>query len=139
MANQQKRSVLIPVAAVFALVGLVIYLVTSFTGYLAASAVDPLPIVCSVVALAMLIAAYVAKTRLSALVADLLLLAAAALLIVSFVLFTLARVTLAADVYFIPVNYPASEGIALHISLVGIAGYLISILALTVDGFASKE
>ena len=62
-----------------------------------------------------------------------------ALLCVSFGIFLLARVPLAADVYFIPVNYPAAEETALMISFVGLALYLIAIIALVVEAFAAKR
>ena len=60
-------------------------------------------------------------------------------LIGSFAVFVLARVSLAADVYFIPVNYPASEATALHISIVGAVCYLVGIVALIVEGFSAKN
>lgn len=49
------------------------------------------------------------------------------------------RVSLAADVYFIPVNYPASEATALHISIVGAVCYLVGIVTLIVEGFSAKN
>lgn len=66
---------------------------------------------------------------------DLLLIAASVLLLVSFYFFVLSRVQLAADVYFIPVNYPASEATALHVSLAGVALYLIADIAMIAAAF----
>ena len=54
-------------------------------------------------------------------------------------LFAMDRVRLAADVWFIPVNRPASEDVCLYTSLVGVAMYIISILAAAAKGFCAKE
>ncbi len=135
----KKGSIRLIVAALCALVGLAVYLVSSFTGYLAASAVDMKPILFSVIALVLLAASFMAGDKLPGLCSDVMLLAAAALIIASFALFTLARVPLAADIYFIPVNYPAAEETAFYLSLVGIIGYLLSILVLILEGFLKKE
>lgn len=57
---------------------------------------------------------------------------------VSVCLFVVSRIQIIADVWFIPVNYPETEGTALSISLAGIVFYLISIAATCVAGFAKK-
>lgn len=54
-------------------------------------------------------------------------------------MFVMTRVTLAADVYFIPVNYPAAEADALHISIAGVACYLLADIVLIVEAFAAKR
>lgn len=126
-------------AAAAALAGFVFYLVTSFTGYLAQSTVNPIPIICSVASLALLCACWFAGKSLSPLLRDLLTVAAGVLLIVSFAFFALSRVSLAADVYFIPVNYPQAEETALYLSLVGIALYLVSIITMIVEALSAKE
>ena len=126
-------------AAIAALAGFVFYLVTSFTGYLAQSAVNPTPILCSALALVALCVCFFLGQSMSALVRELLLLAAGVLLIVSFALFALGRVPLAADVYFIPVNYPQSEETALYLSLVGLVLYLASIIIMIVEALTDKE
>ena len=139
MESKKKGSVLIIIAALAALVGLVVYLVSSYTGYLATSAVDMKPIIFSVIALVLLAAIYMMGGKLSGLYADVMLWAAAVLVIASFAYFALARVSLAADIYFIPVNYPAAEETAFNISLAGIIGYAVSILFLILEGFFGKE
>ncbi len=121
------------------LAGHVVYGVTSATGYLAGSATNPLPIVCTIAALLCLAARMFAGEKLPGVVNDLLLVLAALGLIASFAVFTLARVPLAADVYFIPVNYPAAEETALHTSIVGVAAYLVAIMALIVDAFTVRD
>lgn len=127
------------IAAVAAVIGLVVYLITSTTGYLAGKEMNVLPIACTVLAVVALLAAVVVGSRLSAVINDVLLVVSEVLLVVSFAFFTLGRVSLAADIYFIPVNYPASEQTALNISLVGVAAYLVAIVLLIVKAFAAKD
>ena len=124
------------VAAVASVIGLAVYGYTSMVGYLAASATSTLPVVAELVCLAL---RQFAGSKLPAVVNDVLLVAANVCLIGSFAVFVLARVSLAADVYFIPVNYPASEATALHISIVGAVCYLVGIVALIVEGFSAKN
>ena len=127
------------VAAVASVIGLAVYGYTSMVGYLAASATSTLPVVLTVAALVCLALRQFAGSKLPAVVNDVLLVAANVCLIGSFAVFVLARVSLAADVYFIPVNYPASEATALHISIVGAVCYLVGIVTLIVEGFSAKN
>ena len=139
MEKSKKGSVLIILAALATLVGLVIYVVSSYTGYLATATADMRPIFFSVIALVLLAVLYGMGGRLPGLCYTAVLWAAAGLVIASFACFALFRVSLAADVYFIPVNYPEAEEIALKISIGGIAGYAASILMLILEGFFGKE
>lgn len=134
-----KSGLSVWVALVTAVIGLVVYLVTSFTGYLAGSATNPAPIVCTVIAIVLAVVLAAAGDKLGGGVLDLAVLATTALLIASFALFALGRVSLVADVYFIPVNYPAAEETALHTSIVGVAAYLVAIVALIVDAFTARD
>ena len=127
------------VAIVGALAGLIVYIVTSTTGYLAGGGISALLIAMTVVALLVLAADIFLKDRLGAVARDLALLGSLALIAASFALFILARVPLAADVYFIPVNYPQAEETALNISLVGLALYLIAVLALLIESFSARR
>ena len=122
------------VAAVASVIGLAVYGYTSMVGYLAASATSTLPVVLTVAALVCLALRQFAGSKLPAVVNDVLLVAANVCLIGSFAVFVLA-----ADVYFIPVNYPASEATALHISIVGAVCYLVGIVTLIVEGFSAKN
>lgn len=139
MENSKRGSVLIVLAALAALIGLVIYVVSSYTGYLATSTADMRPILFSVIALVLLAVLYTMGGRLPGAGYTAILWAAAALVIASFSSFAMFRVSLAADVYFIPVNYPEAEEIALKISIGGIVGYAASILMLILEGFFGKE
>lgn len=126
------------IAMLTALVGMIIYIVTSTTGYLAASAVNPWPIICTVVCALLLCAATFMGERLTPVSLDLMTAAGFVMLLVSFYFFVMTRVSLAADVYFIPVNYPEAEATALHISIAGVVFYLIAMIVLIVEGFRKK-
>lgn len=127
------------IALVLAVAGLAVYIVTSTTGYLAGTAMNVLPIVLTVVAVAALVVDIALGSRLPAVVRDLCVVGASALLAASIALFVMVRVTLAADVYFIPVNYPAAEADALHISIAGVVCYLLADIALIVEAFAASR
>ena len=127
------------VAAAAGVIGLAVYGYTSLTGYLAASATSTLPVALTLAALVCLALRQFVGDKMPAVLSDVLLVAADVCLIGSFAVFVLARVSLAADVYFIPVNYPASEATALHISIVGAVCYLVGIVALIVEGFSAKN
>ena len=133
-----KSGLSVWVALVTAVIGLVVYLVTSFTGYLAGSATNPAPIVCTVIAIVLAVVLAAAGDKLGGGVLDLAVLATTALLIASFALFALGRVSLVADVYFIPVNYPAAEATALHTSIVGLVFELVGIVCGIAAAFSSK-
>lgn len=120
-------------ATVTALAALVIYLVTSLTGFMAGNI---WPVVLTVAAIVLLFAAD--KMKPSALKDIVIVLTGFALIgCISF--FAMDRVKLAADVWFIPVNRPATEDVALYCSLAGVALYLISFVTVTVKAFSCKE
>lgn len=135
--KQQKLSVTGLVAVAAALVGAAFYLITTLTGYLTGSAPNLLVLGCSV--LAILLLAVLASGKTAGGVRDLVILAAGFLLIAGMVFFALDRTSLAADLYFIPVNYPASEETAFQLSLVGIAGYLVALVADLVAAFSADK
>lgn len=135
--KQKNFSAAALTAAVAAVAGLCFYLVTSLTGFLAGAPLNMPILACS--AAGILLLAALAPGRLAGSVKDLAVLAAGLCLIAGMVLFVLDRVSLAADLYFIPVNYPASEQTAFYLSLVGIAGYLAAIVADMVVAFSADE
>lgn len=137
--NIWKKNGTTLLAAIAALAGMVIYIVTSVTGYLAASAANPWPIVCTIAAIVLFVAGILTTDKLSVVAHDVMTAGGFVLLLVSFYFFIMARVSLAADVYFIPVNYPASEATALHISVVGVVCYLVAAIILIARAFAKKE
>lgn len=126
------------VAAVFALIGMIVYIVTSTTGFMAGEEVNSLLIVFTLIAVLALIVAALMSDRLDDRVVGGILFVSVVLLAVSFCLFINARVQLFADVYFIPVNYPEGEGTALNISIVGYVFYVLALVGTIVAGFAEK-
>lgn len=128
----------VSIAAVAALVGLVFYLITSMTGFLAGTAMNPLPVLCTVAAIVLALVLALVGDKLPAVVLDLAVVAAALLVIAGFALFALGRVNLVADVYFIPVNYPQSEAAALNLSFVGLGCYLVAVIAMVAAAFSGK-
>ena len=134
-----KSNLLLWIAAIAALIGMIIYIVTSVTGYLADAAMNPMPVICTVIAIIIAIFAAVGEEKVNAVVYDILIVLINVMLLVSFYWFILGRVSLAADVYFIPVNYPASEASALHISIVVAALYLVADIVMIVTAFVKKK
>lgn len=135
----EKQFGMVGIAAVLSLAGLIIYLVTSMTGYLAASAVNFLPVASTAAAIVLMILVVALRQKLSGFVVDIVMLVSAALVLYSFYEFVLGRVSLAADVYFIPVNYPASEATTLHISIVGIVLYVLADIAMIIAAFMKRS
>lgn len=139
MSKQNEKSFkIVGLAAILTLAGLIVYIVTSVTGYLAASSVNVVPIVTSAAAIIIMLAICFANQKISGSIVDLMMLFSVALLLYSFYEFVIGRVSLAADIYFIPVNYPASEATALHISLVGILLYVIADIAMIAAAFMRR-
>ncbi|KAB8286638.1 sodium:proton antiporter [Bifidobacterium ramosum] len=144
-ANNIKVNIPEIIAVVCGVIGLAVYWVTSTTGYLAGQGVNAAVLACGAVAVVALIAKITLGSRLVAggvaggVLADLLLVGSEVLMIVAFAFFVLARVRLAADIYFIPVNYPAAEETALNISLIGVVAYAVAIIALIVKAFAKDR
>ena len=119
-------------ATVTALAALVIYLLTSLTGFMAGKAMNIWPVVLTVAAIVLLFAAD--KMKKPSALKDIVIVLTGC---ISF--FAMARVDLAADVWFIPVNRPETEDVALYCSLAGVALYLISFVTVTVKAFSHKE
>ena len=134
-----KSNLILWIAAIAALIGMIIYIVTSVTGYLADAVMNPAPVICTVIAVILAGFAAVGEEKVNAVVYDILIVLINVMLLVSFYWFILGRVSLAADVYFIPVNYPASEASALHISIVGAALYLVADIVMIVTAFVKKK
>lgn len=124
------------VILVTALIGLVIYLITSLTGYMVNTPFNAVPVVCTAAGMVLILLCDRVKPGL---IKDVLLVAGALALIAALSLFAMDRVRLAADVWFIPVNRPASEDVCLYTSLVGVAAYVVSVLACAAKGFSAKE
>lgn len=129
---KNKKTLVILAAA---LIGLVLYLITSLTGYLVDTPFNAIPVICTVAGAALIVLSDKVKCSL---LKDVLLVAGALALIAALSLFAMDRVRVAADVWFIPVNRPASEDVCLYISLVGAAMYVVSVITAAVKGFAKE-
>lgn len=131
------------IAAVAGAIALAVYWVTSTTGYLSGQGVNAAVLACGAIAVIALVAKTALDARLTgvagAVLADLLVVGSEVLMIVAFAFFVLERVRLAADIYFIPVNYPVAEETALNISLVGVVCYLVAIVALIIKACAGRD
>lgn len=134
-----KSGIAVCVSALLALVGLIIYIASATTGFLAGQSVNALPIVFSIIAIILDAVIVVKGDSLGGLVKGLLMIIAAALIAVVFAQFILARLTVFADVWFIPVNYPEAEGTTLVVSMVGIIFYIVSFIAIAFAGFTGKK
>lgn len=116
-------------AIIASFIALIFYIVTSYTGYLAGSIASPLPIVFTILSMAILIALIFFAEKLDRRIVGGILFVVNLLLTGSLCYFILGRVDLFADVYFIPVNYPAAEKSALMISIVGFVFYILALAA----------
>lgn len=139
MATSIKTHAAEIVAMAATFIGLVVYIVNSTTGYMAGQGMSVPLIALSVVAVIALVFRTVARNRLPAVLADVLLIISEVMLLASFAQFILARVRLAADIYFIPVNYPASEQASLNVALIGVGCYFVAVIALVVESFTAKD
>ncbi len=127
-----KKNIKTSIILIAALIGLIVYLVTSLTGYLVDTPINAIPVVLTAAGMVAIVLCDLVKPGA---IKDILLVAGALALIGALSLFAMDRVRLAADVWFIPVNRPASEDVCLYTSIVGAAAYLLSILGCTVKAF----
>lgn len=125
-------------AAVLGLAAVIIYIVNSTTGFMAGTPVNGLIIALSFIAVIGLAAAVVFSEKLDGKIVDLILFAAAIMLIASLLLFIMARISIISDVYFNPVNFPQAEADTLNVSFAGIAFYVLSIAAIVAGTFFEK-
>ena len=117
------------VALVAALVGAGIYAYTSLTGYLAGRVVDWMPVLFTAVAAVLLLVLIIAGQNMKDNAVGICTFVVNVFLAVAICLFAMARMELAADIYFIPVNYPQGEATAFYISVVGLVCYLAAIIS----------
>ena len=95
-----KSNLILWIVAIAALIGMIIYIVTSVTGYLTDAVMNPMPVICTVVAIIAAVFAAIGEEKVNAIVYDILIVVVNILLLVSFYWFILGRVSLAADVYY---------------------------------------
>jgi len=137
-AKTKKQSGLAWIAVCATVVGLVLYIVSSVI-FPSKSVLGWPVIAASAVALLLLaIVAYASET-LPKLLRDVCILGGGLALIAAISFFVLNRVEPAADIWFIPVNYPAAEATSLYISCSGIACYCLAFIAATIKAFSAKD
>lgn len=123
------------IAAAAALVGMIFYFV-SYNTYPSAAVNTPVGMACGCAALVLMaICAVTGKDTLR----SLLIVASGLLLVVFFYQFAMGRVSVTADIYFIPVNHPAEENAAMTQTIIGVAATVVSFLMLVIDGFTAKD
>ncbi|HIU70372.1 MAG TPA: hypothetical protein IAC60_02140 [Candidatus Enterosoma merdigallinarum] len=130
-----KNTYVVLGSAVVLLIAFIIAVVSGTTGYMAGKAVNGLIVAFSLIALIILAALPFVSSKIGKIPTDILLVAAGALIAVTTCVLIWDRVTLAADVWFIPVNYPEAEEAALNVSIVGAVFYLISFVGVCVSSF----
>lgn len=125
-------------AIVLALVSLIIYIVSGTTGFMAGTILNAVPIVLTILAIGVLVACVLLSDKLDKRITGVLLAVACVFLAVSFCVFAVERLQIFADVWFIPVNYPESEGAALNSTVTGIVFYVLSAVCVIVAGFGER-
>lgn len=134
----KKQSILAWIAVCASLVGLVLYLISGLI--FPAKSVIGFPAIAFTAGALLLLAviAYAGQT-LPGLLRDICVVAGGLCLIGAISFFVLNRVDPAADIWFIPVNYPAAEKTSLFISCAGIACYCAAFIAALIKAFSDKN
>lgn len=138
MKQQGRAPVLMLTSAALSAVGLIVYLVNTTTGYMAGRGLNVTVVVATAIAVIALAADAFSMDKFSNMAIDGIMVIASVLQIVGFLLFVLDRVSIIADVYFLPVNYPASEGAALNMAMVGFVLYIIAIVLTVAAAFTTR-
>jgi len=138
MAKTKKQSLIAWIAVCAAVVGLVLYIVSGVI-YPSKSILSwEVPVLTVIALLALSVVAYAGKS-LPGFLRDVFIVGGGLALIGAICFFVLKRLDPAADIWFIPVNYPAAEKTSLYISCVGIAFYLIAFVMTLVKAFTAKD
>ena len=134
----KKQSKLAWIAVVATIAGFALYLISGFV-FSSKSPLGWQVIVASAcAALLLAIVAYAGET-LPKIIRDICIVGGGLALIVALAMFVLNRLEPAADVWFIPVNYPSAEKVSLYLSCVGLALYVVAYVVTTVKAFTAKD
>lgn len=136
--KQNSGSVSLLLSVIFALIGFIIFIINSTTGYLAGSQIDTGTLILSIIAIVFGTLLFLFKDSMKR-YESLIAITVGVLLSTAVCLFIYSRINLAADVWFIPVNYPEAEETALMVSIVGVAFYVLSIVALAISTILGIE
>ena len=136
--KSKKQSGLAWIAVCAAAVGLVLYIVSSIV-FPSKSILGWQVIAATAVGLLLLAVVAYAGETLPKFLRDVCILGGGLALIAAISFFVLNRVDPAADIWFIPVNYPAAEKASLYVSCAGVALYCVAFIATTIKAFAAKD
>ncbi len=125
-------------AAVLSLVGLIIFIVSGTTGFMAGQPISALTIVFTIIAILGLGTLFAISEKIDKRIVGGILFVLVVLLAVAMCMFIMDRLQLFADVYFIPVNHPKIEDAALSATIAGIVFYILAIIGTIVVGFSGK-
>ena len=134
----QKQSKLAWFAVCAAAVGLILYLISGLI-FPSKSILGWQVFAAGCCALLLLAVVAYAGDTLPKLLRDVCIVGGGLALIVTISFFVLHRVDPAADIWFIPVNYPAAEATSLYISCAGICALFLAFVAVVVKAFTAKD
>ena len=125
------------VSAVIALVGIIVYVVNTTTGYIAGSPVNALVILLPVVVIACAVVLFLKPDLVNEPLTGIITFALAVLMAVATILFIVERVEVVGDMLN-PVNHPDSQVTAVTWSIVGIVLYFVSFLGTAVTTLSDR-
>ena len=138
MAKTKKQSKLAWIAVCMAAIGLILYIISGVI-FPSKSILGWQMIAASAVALLLLAVVAYAGETVPKLLRDVCIVGGGLALIAAISFFVLNRVDPAADIWFIPVNYPAAEKTSLYISCAGIAACCVAFVATVIKAFSAKD
>lgn len=125
------------VSAVIALVGVIVYIINTTTGYIAGAPVNALVILLPVIVIACAVVLFLKPDLLGDRITGIATFLLAVLMAVATVLFILERVEVVGDMLN-PVNHPDSQVTAVTWSIVGIILYFVSFLGTAVTTLSDR-
>lgn len=121
-------------SALLAFIGMIVFAASATTGFLGGQKWSAAPVVCTVIMVLVAAALVFFGDKLGKFAPACLFVVLALLLTSLMIVFT-DRMEIISDVYFIPVNHPASEDVAMTNTIVSLVFYILSTVALIVAGF----
>lgn len=141
LEKQTVGSYSLMASILFILIGFIIFLVSSTTGYLAGKPVDVLTILFTLLGIAFALVEIILHDKLEGihwLINDFVIVAAGIMYGLALTMFMNSRVAVAADVWFIPVNYPVAEATCLNISIVCVVFYGLGLIGACIAAFTPR-
>lgn len=138
MKKQTVASYAFCASLVLGLIAFIIYLVNATTGYLAGTDVDGGLIAVTLIALILIVLEFVFHDKIdlfNGIFNDLIVVVVGVLFGVGACMYIMDVLALAADVYFIPVNFPKAEGAAVSLAIAGVSFYAFAMIAAAVAAF----